>query len=170
MKNQQWYPVWKDLMQGLMSPAFEERPYTKAEALVDLIEMASCWPNWTISISHRALARRWRWSGHAKVQRFLNLCEKAGKIRRTNSDPGASRSLGQVTVVLPKGYSGRRARSRSQAVGEPSQPHYNREIDIYKKRILRKRTSRKPDPDSPNTLGSHGGVDGQVKPWDLPNT
>jgi hypothetical protein len=80
----------------------EDRPRTKAEAWIDMIQMAA-WKERRFTIgqtiellqrgefqaSVRFLAQRWRWGKHV-VEKFLEVCQKGGRLtKRREGQAGA---------------------------------------------------------------------------------
>jgi len=68
------HPLWK-----------KKRPFTPAEALLDLYRLARCLPTETLKrgefqLSHQDFAERWHWI-RGRVKRFLDAREREGLIR-----------------------------------------------------------------------------------------
>lgn len=96
MARKGWVKLWHKLADD---PLWLEEPFTKGQAWVDLLLLASTPDSerpGAVNCSLRYLARRWKWSKD-KVRRFLARLERDGTVFRTQN--GTRNGTGNGTLL-----------------------------------------------------------------------
>ena len=96
MARKGWVKLWHKLADD---PLWLEEPFTKGQAWVDLLLLASTPDSerpGAVNCSLRYLARRWKWSKD-KVRRFLARLERNGTVFRTQN--GTRNGTGNGTLL-----------------------------------------------------------------------
>lgn len=128
MARKGWIKLWHKLGD---SPLWLSEPFTRGQAWVDLLLMASTQETdrpGAVNCSLRYLSRRWKWSTD-KVYLFLRYLESDGSIYRTqNRTPYRTQNRTLLTIAKYKRYQ----IDRTQNQTENSTENRNKEEDKEK--------------------------------------
>ena len=135
MARKGWIKLWHKLGD---SPLWLSEPFTRGQAWVDLLLMASTQETdrpGAVCCSIRYLARRWKWS-KGKVSRFIDYLEKDGTVFRTQNGPqNGTRHGTLLTIAKYRRYQIDRTQNRTE--DEPQNEPENGHIEEDKEKAVR---------------------------------